>query len=127
MSSTRFFLDGERVNAQQIQNLSAEELARVESFNQMIGGSGEEEGEKKPDTITIVLSDQASEKMHFKVKKETKFQKVFDAYATRLGVPTTSLTFRFDGERITGENTPKMLEMEDEDMIEVLMQQVGGW
>jgi small ubiquitin-related modifier len=86
-----------------------------------------EEAEKKPDTITIVLSDQAGEKMHFKVKKETKFQKVFDAYATRLGVPVTSLTFRFDGERITAEHTPKMLEMEDEDMIEVLMQQVGGW
>jgi small ubiquitin-related modifier len=79
------------------------------------------------DNITVVLSDPAGEKIQFKVKKETKFQKVFDAYATRVGVPVKNFRFLFDGERVTGEHTPKMLEMEDEDMIEVRMDQVGGW
>jgi small ubiquitin-related modifier len=78
------------------------------------------------DTMTIFLSDQAGERIQFRVRKNIKFQKVFDNYANRRGVPVSSLTFRFDGERVTAENTPKMLEMEDDDTVEVLMEQVGG-
>ncbi len=77
------------------------------------------------ETVTFVLSDQAGEKMHFKVKKDTKLQKVFDAYAVRLGVSSCSLTFRFVGERISGDVSPRMLEMEDDDMVEVIMIQTG--
>ena len=122
---SRYFLDGERVSSEYFSYLNREKRDQMDVFAEAVGGSGEGE-EKKVETITIVLSDQAGEKMQFKMKRETKFQKVFDAYASRLGVPENSLTFRFDGERITGENTPKMLEMQDEDMIEVLMQQTGG-
>lgn len=42
----------------------------------------------------------------------------------QVGVPVTSLRFLFDGRRINDDETPKALEMEQDDVIEVY--QVGG-
>ena len=62
----------------------------------------------------------------FKIKKSTKMSKVFKAYAQRKGVEEQSLRFLLDGERIDSDNTPKMLELEDEDQIDCVLQQTGG-
>ena len=39
----------------------------------------------------------------------------------KVGVPVTSLRFLFDGRRINDDETPKALEMEQDDVIEVLV------
>jgi len=52
--------------------------------------------------------------------------KLKKSYSERVGVPTTSLRFLFDGRRINDEETPKQLEMEQEDVIEVYQEQTGG-
>ena len=62
----------------------------------------------------------------FKIKKSTKMSKVFKAYASRKGVEEGSLRFLLDGERISETDTPKMLELEDEDQIDCVLAQVGG-
>ena len=41
--------------------------------------------------------------------------KVFSAYAQRKGVAITSLRFLIDGDRIDAAETPKSLELEDQD------------
>ena len=41
--------------------------------------------------------------MFFKVKKETKMQKIMDAYASRRGISASSLRFMLDGERVQPE------------------------
>ena len=76
--------------------------------------------------MNIRVKDQAGEEMVFKVKKLTKMQKVFDAYSLRKGVSSNALRFMLDGQRIEGDSTPKMLELEDNDQIDVLLQQLGG-
>lgn len=43
------------------------------------------------------------------------------------GVPVTSLRFLFDGRRINDTDTPKQLEMENDDVIEVYQEQSGGF
>ncbi|CAG0893283.1 unnamed protein product [Darwinula stevensoni] len=43
------------------------------------------------------------------------------------GVPVTSLRFLFDGRRINDEETPKQLDMENDDVIEVYQEQTGGF
>ena len=53
--------------------------------------------------------------------------KVFETYSTRKGVQATSLRFLLDGERIAGDQTPKTLELEDQDQIDCLLEQVGGF
>nr|CAD7572434.1 unnamed protein product [Timema californicum] len=45
---------------------------------------------------------------------------------TTEGVPVTSLRFLFDGRRINDDETPKQLEMENDDVIEVYQEQTGG-
>jgi small ubiquitin-related modifier len=53
--------------------------------------------------------------------------KVFNAYATRKGVDSKALRFLLDGERIAEDQTPKTLELEDEDQIDCLLEQLGGF
>jgi small ubiquitin-related modifier len=86
---------------------------------------GDEE-EAESTTIQLRVRDQHGEEMFFKVKKETKMTKIMEAYAQRKGIQANSLRFTMDGERINGTDTPKMLEMENDDQIDVMMETVGG-
>ena len=45
--------------------------------------------------------------------------KLKKSYSERVGVPVSSLRFLFDGRRINDDETPKALEMEQDDVIEV--------
>lgn len=81
---------------------------------------------KKIETITIRVKDQTGEETYFKVKPHTRMEKIFNAYAERKGVQSGALRFLLDGARITAEQTPKMLELEDQDQIDCLLEQVGG-
>ena len=76
--------------------------------------------------MQIKLRDAQNEDVIFKVKPDTKFEKIFGAYCAQKGVATNSLSFHFDDVRIKATDTPKMLEMEDGDMVDVRMLQVGG-
>lgn len=74
----------------------------------------------------IKVKNSAGDEVTFKVKPDTAFHKIFGAYANQKGIDVKSLHFFFDGERVKETDTPKMLEMEDEDMLDVQMAQVGG-
>lgn len=69
---------------------------------------------------------QSGEETFFKIKKTTKMGKVFQTYAQRKGMQVSSLRFLLDGDRIKEDQTPKMLEMEDQDQIDCVLDQVGG-
>ena len=70
---------------------------------------------------------QTGEETFFKIKKTTKMSKVFQTYANRKGVQLSSLRFLLDGERIEPDQTPKMLELDDQDQIDCMLEQSGGW
>jgi small ubiquitin-related modifier len=69
---------------------------------------------------------QTGEETFFKIKKTTKMSKVFETYAQRKGVQAASLRFLLDGERILDDQTPKMLELDDQDQIDCMLEQTGG-
>jgi small ubiquitin-related modifier len=77
-------------------------------------------------THTNASFQQTGEETFFKIKKSTKMSKVFETYAQRKGVQSSSLRFLLDGERIDGDNTPKMLELDDQDQIDCMLEQTGG-
>ncbi|GAX13529.1 small ubiquitin-related modifier [Fistulifera solaris] len=83
--------------------------------------------EPNPDALTIRIRDQQGEETFFKIKKTTKMQKVFETYATRKGLQIASLRFLLDGERVEPTSTPKMLELEDQDQIDCMLEQAGGF
>lgn len=77
--------------------------------------------------ITIRVRDQTGEETFFKIKKTTKMSKVFETYAQRKGVVASSLRFLLDGDRILEKATPQSLDLEDQDQIDCVLEQVGGF
>lgn len=65
--------------------------------------------------------------MVFKVKKGTPLRKIMSAFAERKGVDAHILRFTYDGTRVDPNQTPKMLEMEQMDEIEVFLPAHGGY
>jgi small ubiquitin-related modifier len=49
-----------------------------------------------------------------------------EAYAQKKGVAVNSFRYSFDGNRVRGDDTPKMLEMDDNDQIDVFLEATGG-
>ncbi|KZO97369.1 hypothetical protein CALVIDRAFT_597669 [Calocera viscosa TUFC12733] len=60
------------------------------------------------------------------VSATTLFGKVFDAAYKRFNKKKGTLRFLHDGQRIRENQTPKMLEMEHEDVIDAELEQLGG-
>jgi len=52
--------------------------------------------------------------------------KVFDAFARRKGVQSSSLRFLMDGDRVKEDDTPLSLDLEDQDMLDCMLEQTGG-
>merc|ERR1712112_640831 len=76
--------------------------------------------------IKLKVVGQDSNEIHFRVKQTTLMGKLKKSYSERVGVPMASLRFLFDGRRINDDETPKALEMEQDDVIEVYQEQTGG-
>jgi len=76
--------------------------------------------------IKLKVVGQDSNEVHFRVKMSTQMGKLKKSYAERIGVGVGSLRFLFDGRRVNDDETPKALEMENDDVIEVYQEQTGG-
>merc|ERR1712183_172380 len=76
--------------------------------------------------IKLKVVGQDSNEIHFRVKMTTQMGKLKKSYSERVGVPVSSLRFLFDGRRINDDETPKQLEMEQDDVVEVYQEQTGG-
>merc|ERR1712083_823209 len=84
------------------------------------------ENKDETEYIKLKVVGQDSNEIHFRVKMSTNMGKLKKSYAERVGVPVSSLRFLFDGRRINDDETPKALEMEQGDVIEVYQEQTGG-
>merc|ERR1712223_1834626 len=89
-----------------------------------MGDNAEASGETEYIKLKVVGQD--SNEIHFRVKMTTQMGKLKKSYSERVGVPVSSLRFLFDGRRINDDETPKQLEMEQDDVIEVYQEQTGG-
>ena len=84
------------------------------------------ENKEETEYIKLKVVGQDSNEIHFRVKMSTQMGKLKKSYAERVGVPISSLRFLFDGRRINDDESPKALEMEQDDVIEVYQEQTGG-
>lgn len=83
--------------------------------------------EKVNDKISISVVNQSGQEVFFKVRTTTLFKKIFEAYCQKLSIPTQSIRFLFDGSRINPEDSPESLNMEDNDVVDALLEQTGGF
>ncbi|CAJ0592626.1 unnamed protein product [Cylicocyclus nassatus] len=105
------------------------ERRRPESITMADNGSSDAPaaaGDSNVEYIKLKVVGQDSNEVHFRVKNGTAMGKLKKSYADRTGVAVSSLRFLFDGRRINDDDTPKTLEMEEDDVIEVYQEQLGG-
>lgn len=76
--------------------------------------------------ISIKCVDQQQREVLFKLRMNTRFDRVFARLADEMKLPVDSLRFLFDGDRVSPEQTPGGLVMEDGDTIDVHVEQTGG-
>ena len=95
----------------------------IEVYQEQTGGGADE---AETEYIKLKVVGQDSNEIHFRVKMTTQMGKLKKSYSERVGAPIASLRFLFDGKRINDDETPKSLEMEQDDVIEVYQEQTGG-
>lgn len=88
----------------------------------MAGGEDEKESEQ----LNLKVVGQDGQVIQFKIKRNTPFRKLMHAYCDRTKVAQNTVRFTFDGSRIQDSDTPKSMDMDDGDTIEVFTQQTGG-
>ncbi|XP_037583188.1 small ubiquitin-related modifier 5 [Cebus imitator] len=95
--------------------------------DQEVKPSTEDLGDKiKNEDIKVKVIGQDSSEIHFKVKMTTPLKKLKESYCERQGVPVSSLRFLFEGQRIADNHTAEDLGMEEDGVIEVYQEQMGG-
>ncbi|CAG8958839.1 hypothetical protein HYFRA_00011790 [Hymenoscyphus fraxineus] len=85
-----------------------------------------EEKPEAPILVTLKVKDQQGQEIQFKAKAHMKLEKLMNAFEKNHNVDLGTYRFFFDGSRIQNTDTPQSLGMEDEDVIEAFIQQVGG-
>ncbi|KAK5652600.1 hypothetical protein OQA88_10361 [Cercophora sp. LCS_1] len=75
--------------------------------------------------LNIKVTDNNNE-VFFKIKRNTKLDKLMTAFCERQGKSPASVRFLFEGQRVQPADTPDTLEMQDGDTLEVHQEQVGG-
>ena len=95
----------------------------IEVYQEQTGGGADE---AETEYIKLKVVGQDSNEIHFRVKMTTQMGKLKKSYSEHVGAPIASLRFLFDGKRINDDETPKSLEMEQDDVIEVYQEQTGG-
>ena len=89
-------------------------------------------GDVKPDvsadkqSITVKLKKQDGNEVFFKVKKSTKFSKIFSTFAQREGVPVNTFKFTYDGEKLNPDSSPEAEGMEEGEQVDVEVRMGGG-
>ncbi|KAF9221203.1 hypothetical protein BS17DRAFT_786068 [Gyrodon lividus] len=61
-----------------------------------------------------------------KVKPNMPFKKIFEAAEKRFGKDPGTFKFAFEGRRLNAVDTPAGTELEDGDMIDAVLEQLGG-
>ncbi|KDQ52535.1 hypothetical protein JAAARDRAFT_210484 [Jaapia argillacea MUCL 33604] len=84
-----------------------------------------EEAEDIKPKLGLVINFEGQQ-TQVKVKTNTQFTKIFEAVEKKLGKAPGTLRFAYDGERVQKHETPGERGMEDGDVIDAMLEQLGG-
>ena len=76
--------------------------------------------------LSLRVVGQDGSELLFRLKRHTPLGKMMDAYCQRMAVSRKALRFLYDGQRVPEDATPDALGMTDRDIIDAVLQQVGG-
>lgn len=75
--------------------------------------------------MKLIVKTQDGAEIHFTVSVDTPLEQIFDAVCSMKNMNRSEARFRFEGDHIKPLCTPKLLEMEDGDVIDMLVSLVG--
>ncbi|EKD11958.1 ubiquitin-like modifier [Drepanopeziza brunnea f. sp. 'multigermtubi' MB_m1] len=134
-STVRFLLDESRVQEEDTpETLQLDDGDMIDAMLEQLVCEGTPSADDKleaskanaPVHIKIKVKNQHGSEVTFKMKRTTPLEKVMDAFCSRQEIDIKSVRFLFEGQRVQPTDTPISLEMEDEDIIEVFIEQLGG-
>jgi small ubiquitin-related modifier len=79
-----------------------------------------------PAQLNLKVVGADGQEVHFKIKSTTPLKRLMAAYCERQKSSPDSLRFLYDGQRLTNDQTPEGLGMEDGDLIDAMAAQTGG-
>ncbi|XP_057542798.1 uncharacterized protein LOC130821155 [Amaranthus tricolor] len=103
-----------------VQSLQAAEEAANVPFSPSFTEGTKETSEPASDRTKIVISIQDKNvTKQYRIFADERFEQLFKKYARKANIDVHKLVFSFDGEKVDPASTPKDLDMEDDDLIEV--------
>ncbi|KAJ9701056.1 hypothetical protein PVL29_006417 [Vitis rotundifolia] len=77
-------------------------------------------------SIEVKLKSQDGRQLYFRINLSTPLQRLLVAYCQRMNFDYKAMQLVYNGNRVTGKQTPEQLGMEDGDEIDALTHQMGG-
>ncbi|KIJ62468.1 hypothetical protein HYDPIDRAFT_30429 [Hydnomerulius pinastri MD-312] len=84
-----------------------------------------EENEDVKPKMNLVINFEGNQ-ITVKVKPNMPFKKIFEAAEKRFGKDPGTFKFVFEGQRLNAADTPAGSDLEDGDMIDAVLEQLGG-
>jgi small ubiquitin-related modifier len=75
--------------------------------------------------LLVIVKGQDGSEMHFKVKDDTPMERLIKVYECRKQADTAGFRFLFNAIRVRYDDTPKSLRMENGDIVDALLEQIG--
>ncbi|KAK4554647.1 hypothetical protein LTR86_008149 [Recurvomyces mirabilis] len=94
--------------------------------NNNINNNAEDAPAPVPLPMSLTFRDQTDFALTFKLKATTRLGKAMDQFSARAEKARDTLRFLFEGDRINADSTPADIGLDDGDVIEVHMEQIGG-
>ncbi|KAK3669928.1 SUMO protein smt3 [Recurvomyces mirabilis] len=79
-----------------------------------------------PLSMSLTFRDQTDFALTFKLKATTRLGKAMNHFSAKAEKAPNTLRFLFEGDRINADSTPADVGLEDGDVVEVHMEQIGG-
>ena len=76
--------------------------------------------------VNLKVVNAEGNEVFFKIKRTTLMKKLMDAYCKKNGTTRQQVRFLYDGKPLEDEKTPDDYEMDDDDVIDAMVEQVGG-
>ncbi|TRY50119.1 Rad60/SUMO-like domain containing protein [Cryptosporidium tyzzeri] len=76
--------------------------------------------------VTVKVRSPDGEQVLYRIKKKTRLQKLMNSFCQRTGQNEQSIRFLFEGERLRPEMTAEDAGLQEGDLIDAMISQVGG-
>lgn len=73
-----------------------------------------------------VMGVDSNEEIHYRVKENTFLKRMMKSYQEKMNLEDCQLRFMYEGYTITDMDTPKMLDMKSDDIVDVYQIRTGG-